>query len=175
MKPTQRYLALFAAATVAAIAIMSQAQAKESAKETSTAAAKSTSADKHGVKVFDVWAKTTVPGGSVSAAYMHIKSPRPVKLVKAETPVSGNVEIHDMKMKDGVMEMKAIDAVDVPANKLVDLKPGGMHVMLMKLNKPINKGDKVPLTLTFEDAEKKTFTVNVDAKGQEKDSGSHRH
>jgi periplasmic copper chaperone A len=52
------------------------------------------------VTVSDVWAKTTVPGGSVSAAYMHIKSTAPVKLVKAETPISGNVEIHDMKMKD---------------------------------------------------------------------------
>jgi periplasmic copper chaperone A len=164
MKPTVKYAAIFAAATLAAIALMSQA-----------ASAKEAAAASSGVKVFDAWAKTTVPGGSVSAAYMHIKSPTPVKLVKAETPISGNVEIHDMKMKDGVMEMKAIDAVDIPANKLVDLKPGGMHVMLMKLNKPINKGDSVPLTLTFEGPDKKTFTMNVDAKAQEKDSGKHSH
>lgn len=127
------------------------------------------------VIVSDVWAKTTVPGGSVSAAYMHIKSSVPVKLVKAETPISGNVEIHDMKMNDGVMEMKAMDALQVPANKLIELKPGGMHVMLMKLNKPINKGDKVPLKLTFEGTDKKTFTMDVEAKGQEKDSRSHQH
>jgi periplasmic copper chaperone A len=127
------------------------------------------------VTVSDVWAKTTVPGGSVSAAYMHIKSTAPVKLVKAETPISGNVEIHDMKMKDGVMEMKAMDALDVPANKLVELKPGGTHVMLMKLNKPINKGDKVPLKLTFEGAGQKLFTMDVEAKGQEKDTSTHKH
>jgi periplasmic copper chaperone A len=127
------------------------------------------------VTVSDVWAKTTVPGGSVSAAYMHIKSTAPVKLVKAETPISGNVEIHDMKMKDGVMEMKAMDALDVPANKLVELKPGGTHVMLMKLNKPINKDDKVPLKLTFEGGGKKLFTMDVEAKGQEKDTSAHKH
>lgn len=125
-------------------------------------------------KVFDVWVKTTVPGGRVSAAYMHIKSATPTKLVKVETDVAEIVEIHDMKMRDGVMEMKAIDAVDVPANKLVDLKPGGMHVMLIKVKQPIKKGDKIPLKLTFEGADKKPLVVNVDAVGQEKDGG-HRH
>jgi copper(I)-binding protein len=131
--------------------------------------------DEPSLKVFDAWAKTTVPGGSVSAAYMHIKSGKPLKLVKAESPIAQTVEIHDMKMDGGVMQMKALDAVQIPANKLVDLKPGGMHIMLIKVNKPINKGDQVPLTLTFETADKKTFTRQVMAKGQEKDSGGHKH
>ncbi len=127
------------------------------------------------LRVFDVWAKTTVPGGSVSAAYMHIKSAKPLRLLKAESPAAGTVEIHDMKMKDGVMEMKAVDAIEIPANKMVELKPGGFHVMLFKVVKPINKGDTVPLKLTFESADKKTFTVDVTAKGQEKDTGGHKH
>ncbi len=127
------------------------------------------------LRVFDVWAKTTVPGGSVSAAYMHIKSAKALKLVNAESPLTSLVEIHNMNMKDGVMEMKAVDAIDVPANKLIELKPGGFHIMLIKLNKAINKGDSVPLKLTFETADKKRFTVDVAAKGQEKDSESHKH
>ncbi len=139
-----------------------------------TAAAQKTVAEPS-LKVFDVWAKTTVPGGSVSAAYMHIKSAKPLKLIKAESPLTNTVELHDMKMKDGVMEMKAIDAVVIPANKLVDLKPGGMHIMLIKINKPIKKDDEVPLTLTFENDAKQTFTIDVKAKGQEKDSHSHKH
>ena len=133
------------------------------------------SAAEPSLKVFDVWAKTTVPGGSVSAAYMHIKSGKPLKLIKVETPLTNMAELHDMKMKDGVMEMKAVDAINIPANKLIDLKPGGLHIMLIKVNKPINKGDDVPLTLTFENEAKKTFTVDVKAKGQEKDSHSHKH
>jgi len=127
------------------------------------------------LKVFDVWAKTTIPGGSVSAAYMHIKSGKPLRLVKAESPLTPTVELHNMAMKDGVMEMRAVDAVEIPANKLVDLKPGGFHIMLIKVNKPINKGDSVPLKLTFANADKSTFTVDVVAKGQEKDSGGHKH
>lgn len=135
----------------------------------------SNDAGKAELKVFDVWARTTVPGASVSAAYMHIKSAKPMKLLKAESPVAGMTEIHQMSMKDGVMNMSAVDAVDIPAGKLVDLKPGGLHVMLMQLKQPIKKGDEVPLKLTFEDAAKKTFVLDVKAKAQEKDSSSHKH
>ena len=125
--------------------------------------------------ITDAWVKTTIPGGSVSAAYMNIKSATPLQLVKAESPVAGMVEIHDMKMNDGVMEMKALDAVNVPANKLVKLSPGGMHVMLMRVKKPITKGDKVPLTLTFEDEAKKLIVVTLDAIAKEDNAGGHKH
>ena len=121
------------------------------------------------------WVKTTVPGGSVSAAYLSIKSARPLKLVKVESPVAGLVEIHSMTMKDHVMEMKAVDTVEIPANKLVELKPGGLHVMLMKVGKPINKGDKVPLVLTFEGADKKAVVVKLVANAQEKDAPHQKH
>ena len=150
---------LFAALLVAATPLIADAQ---------TAAEPS-------LRVFDVWAKTTVPGGSVSAAYMHIKSAKPLRLLKAASPAAAVVEIHDMKMKDGVMEMRAVDAIDIAPNKMTELKPGGFHIMLIKITKPIAKGDSVPLQLTFESADKKTFTVDVTAKGQDKDSGSHRH
>ena len=125
--------------------------------------------------ITDAWVKTTIPGGSVSAAYMNIKSATPLKLVKAESPVAGMVEIHDMKMNDGVMEMKALDAVNVPADKLVKLAPAGMHVMLMKVKKPIKKGDKVRLTLTFEDEAKKLIVVTLDAIAKEDNAGGHKH
>ena len=126
------------------------------------------------LRIADAWAKTTVPGGSVSAAYMQISSAKPLKLIKAESPLTPNVEIHNMSMKDGVMEMRAVDAVDVPANKAVALKPGGFHIMLIKVNKSINKGDTVPLKLTFETQDKKLFSVDVAAKAQEK-AGGHAH
>jgi len=125
--------------------------------------------------VTDAWVRSMAPGATVSGAYLHIKSATPMKLVKAESPVAGLVELHNMTMKDGVMSMKAMEFVDIPANKAVDLKPGGMHVMLMKVAKPIAKGDKVPLTLTFEGADKKNVVVKVEAIAQEKDAGRHHH
>lgn len=126
-------------------------------------------------KVFDAWVKTTVPGGTVSAAYMKIKSGAALKLVKAESPAAGIVEIHSMKMTDGVMEMKALEALHVPADKLLDLKPGGVHIMLMKVRRPINKGDKIPLILTFESAGKKPVVVKLDVAARENSSDAHNH
>ena len=137
--------------------------------------AKQPAIEKSPVTITAAWARTTVPGGKVSAAYMRIASSVAVKLVKVDAAISGNVELHNMGMRDGVMEMKAMDAIDIPANKRIDLKPGGMHVMLMTLNKPINGGDKVPLTLTFEHANKIQFSINVDAAAQEKASAGSKH
>ena len=125
--------------------------------------------------VSNVWVKTTVPGGSVSAAYMHIKSATALKLVKAESSFAGIVEIHDMKMNSGVMQMKALDSLDIPVGKTVELKPGGTHVMLMKVKEPIRKGDKVPLTLTFEGTDKKLMAVKFDAIARESEAQHHKH
>ena len=125
--------------------------------------------------VSGAWIKTTVPGGNVSAAYMQIKSPTPLKLIKAESPVAGIVEIHNMKMNNGVMEMKALDALDVPPDRLVELRPGGVHVMLMNVKKPINRGDRVPLTLTFEGVGKRPMVVKLEVVAQENNSGANKH
>jgi len=78
------------------------------------------------------------------------------------------VEIHNMQMNGDVMEMNAVDAVDVPAHKMVELKPGGLHVMLMQVKQPIKNGDRVPMTLTFEGADKKLIRMKVEAIGQDK-------
>ena len=163
MKTATRYAILFTASAVTAAAILSQFASAQPAATPSP------------VTVSNAWAKTTVPGGKVSAAYMDIKSTAPVKLLKAETSIAGNVEIHNMSMKDGVMEMEAVEAIDVPANKTVSLKPGGYHVMLMMLAASINQGDSVPIKLTFEGADKKLFTVDVKAKAKESSSGDHKH
>ena len=125
--------------------------------------------------ITNAWVKASLPGATVSAAYMQIKSAQPLKLVKVETPVAGIVEIHNMTMKDGVMEMKAMDAVDIPANRMVELKSGGIHVMLMQVKQPIRAGDKVPLTLTFEGADKKPLVVRIDAVAQDAGTGGHPH
>src|SRR5450759_1411178 len=92
------------------------------------------------VKVYDAWVRDTVPGAMVSAAYLRIKSDAPVKLVKAESALAGIVEIHKMEMKDGIMKMNAVDAVEVVPGKVVELKPGGYHIMLMMLKGQIKAG-----------------------------------
>ncbi|MBL8513120.1 MAG: copper chaperone PCu(A)C [Betaproteobacteria bacterium] len=123
--------------------------------------------------VKDAWVRTTVPGAKVSAAYMNIESPSATKLTKVETPRAGIVELHDMKMKDGVMEMKAEPSFAVPAKGALELKPGGKHVMLFKVAEQIKAGDKVPLSLTFEGADKKAVVVKVEAVAREGGAAKH--
>ncbi len=126
-----------------------------------------------GIKVYDIWTTPTVPGASVAAAYMHIKSAKPVKLVNVESPLAGVTEIHLMDMQDGIMRMRAVDGVEVLPKQVVELKPGGYHVMLMMLKQPVKKGDKVPLTLTFEDAARKQTIMKVNAKARVRESSDH--
>ena len=61
------------------------------------------------------------------------------------------------------MRMSALRKLDLPANRVVDLKPGGYHLMLMDLKAPLKEGERVPLTLTLEDKAGKRFTVDVQA------------
>ena len=116
-----------------------------------------------GPTITDVWIRPTNAGSDVSAAYMHIKSATALRLIRVESPLVGIAELHSMNMNDGVMEMRAEDAFVVPAGNAITLKPGSMHIMLMKVKQPIKSGDKVPLTLTFEAPDKMPLIVKLDA------------
>ena len=74
------------------------------------------------------------------------------RLVSASSPVAGMTQIHEMKMEGDVMKMRAVPHLDLPAGRTTELKPGGYHIMLMDLKKPLAAGTSVPLTLTFRDA-----------------------
>src|SRR5690606_3909307 len=82
--------------------------------------------------------------------FMHLRSDADVRLVAAESPVAGVVEIHEMSMQSDVMKMSPISGLDLPAGQDVELKPGGYHVMLMDLRQQVKVGDEVPLRLVIE-------------------------
>jgi periplasmic copper chaperone A len=115
------------------------------------------------VTVKDPWIRATVPQQKASGAFMQITAAQDTRLVEAKSPVAGVVEIHEMKMENNVMKMRAVPGVDVPAGKAVDLKPGGYHVMLMDLKEQMKEGATVPVTLVFEGKDKKRETVEVKA------------
>jgi periplasmic copper chaperone A len=115
------------------------------------------------VSVQDPWVRATVAGQMASGAFMTLSSAKAARVVSASSPVAGMVEIHEMKMDDGVMRMRALDALPLPAGQVVVLKPGGYHVMLMGLKAPIKAGDTVPLTLVVEGADKQRQTLEIKA------------
>jgi copper(I)-binding protein len=105
------------------------------------------------VDVKDAWARATVPGQKATGAFMKLTAKSDAKLVSGASSVAGVVEVHEMKMDGGVMQMRALqNGLDLPAGKTVELKPGGYHVMLMDLKLPLQKDTTIPLTLTFKDA-----------------------
>jgi copper(I)-binding protein len=115
------------------------------------------------VAVSDPWVRGTVPGQTTTGAFMQLKASADATLVGASSPVAQIVEIHQMKTDGGMMKMSAIERLPVPAGKTVELAPGGYHVMLMGIAKPLKDGDTVPLTLTFEDKAGKKTNVEVKA------------
>ncbi|MBI5781562.1 MAG: copper chaperone PCu(A)C [Rhodocyclales bacterium] len=130
------------------------------------------------VKVDGPWVQATVAGQKATAAFMKLTADAPVRLTGGKTPVAPVVEIHEMVMDGDVMKMRAIEGgLPLEAGKTVELKPGGYHVMLIDLPKAVEVGQNVPLTLTFTDAQGKTFEVAVEApvrplkRGHEKKSG----
>jgi hypothetical protein len=89
--------------------------------------------------------------------------------------VAGIVEIHEMSMDGTTMRMRAIPALDLPAGKAVDLKPGGYHVMLMDLKQPLKAGETVPLTLVVEGAGGQRESVEVKAVVKTPDAQHTKH
>lgn len=122
-----------------------------------------TSAHAGDIAVTKAWARATAPGQEVGAAYFDIVSKSLAKIVKAESPAAASTEIHTMSMKNSVMEMRKIDSLELPAGKTVSLAPGGNHIMLIGLKKPLKEGDKIAVTLTLEKASKVQEKVEVSA------------
>ena len=115
------------------------------------------------VEVKDPWVRATVPHQQASGAFMRLESAKDTRLVEVRSPVAGAVEIHESTMKDNVMRMQKVPAVPVPAGRGAELKPGGYHVMLLRLKQQLKEGERVPLTLVFEDAQGRREIVEVSA------------
>lgn len=119
------------------------------------------------VTVHDVWVRGTVAGQAATGAFMELKASENSALLGVSSPVAGSAEVHEMSMDNGVMKMRALPKLDLPAGKTVALKPGSYHIMLMDLKQPLKKGDSVPLTLKVEGKDKKTSTLEVKAEVRE--------
>jgi hypothetical protein len=114
-----------------------------------------------GVVVLDAWARATPPGAKVGAAYVTLENQGDAddRLVSASSPVAQSVMLHETIVENGIAKMRPLDAVGIPAGKVVEMQPGGMHMMLMGLTAPLVEGETVPLTLVFDSGV--TFTLDA--------------
>lgn len=130
------------------------------------------------IEVSGAWSPETPPGASVGASYLTIHNGTGTDdLVTAmESAVAGSVETHTMTMEDGMMRMRKLENLEVPAGKTVVLKPGDMHLMLINLRNPLVAGERYSLTLTFKVAGKVQTDVEVRCSGAaNEDHSDHQH
>ena len=104
------------------------------------------------IEVSSPWVRGTVAGQKATGAFMKLTAKDGARLVGASSPAAGVTEVHEMKMEGDVMKMRAVPALELPAGKPVELKPGGYHVMLLDLKAPLAKDTVVPITLVFKDS-----------------------
>lgn len=115
------------------------------------------------IKVEEPWARESPPTVTNGAAYMTLVNTgkEADRLVGASGEVSAAVELHTHLMEDGVMKMRPIKAIEVNPGEPAVLRPGGLHVMLIGLKKPLVGGQTFPLRLRFEKAGEIPVEVTV--------------
>ncbi|MEO8186247.1 MAG: copper chaperone PCu(A)C [Burkholderiaceae bacterium] len=111
--------------------------------------------------VSDAWARPTVPGQDVGAAYFSISSVRDSTLIEVQSDVAASVQIHRMSADGDVMRMRQLDRLPLPAGQTVRLAPGGVHLMMMQLKRPLRIGDTVTLSLTLVQRDGSQSTARV--------------
>lgn len=107
-----------------------------------------------GISIAGPWSFELPPVAPNGAAYFRIENRGQAsdRLVSAHSPVADRAEIHAHEMDGGMMTMRQVHAVEVPARGEVAFEPGGLHVMLLGLKKPLVAGERFPLALGFEKA-----------------------
>ena len=113
------------------------------------------------VEILKAVAPTTPPGVSVAAVYIEIVAATDDVLLKIATPLADKTEIHESVVTDGMMQMRPRDSVPLEAGKPLRFAPGGLHLMLMNLHKPLLIDHSFPIDLHLQRAGIVTANVQV--------------
>lgn len=123
------------------------------------------------IQVSNPYAREVPPGSPTSASFMVLKNTgtSDIKLTGASSQVSKVVELHTHINNHGVMRMRRLPFISIAASKETKLQPGGLHIMLINLHKPLVAGKNIEVVLRFEDGSTKTVNMPV------KSVKGHRH
>ena len=115
------------------------------------------------IQMENLWAHATPPAARVAGGYLVMRNTGPGadRLVGASSPASERVEMHSMSMEGGVMKMRELKNIPLPAGGTLELRPGETHLMFVNLNRPFKVGEAVPVTLRFERAGERRIELHV--------------
>lgn len=126
------------------------------------------------MEIANAYTRATVPGQQVAGGFMKIENKGAAdQLISVSSPVSGEVQLHEMAMEGNVMKMRQVKDIPVPAGGAVELKPGGLHLMFMNIKAPLTAGETIPVKLKFAKAGEVEVKMPVNAMGAH--SGAMKH
>jgi periplasmic copper chaperone A len=119
------------------------------------------------VSVEQPWSRATPPGSKIGVGFMQLRNTGAAveRVVGASSPAAGRVEMHVTMREGDVMKMRHVDSFEIPAGGTFELRPGGAHLMLRELKRPLHEGDTVPLTLKLERGSELQAELPVEALG----------
>ena len=111
----------------------------------------------------DAYIRLAPPSAPAAGAFMIIRNTgnQAYAIIKADNPASKLTELHTHLHEDGVMKMRPVKSIPLPAGGEATLKPGGLHIMMIDLKSPLKEGDSVPVTFTFDDGSSKLIVIPV--------------
>lgn len=113
------------------------------------------------IEIKNQWVRASNDGQDVGAAYMTMVSNEDTSLIAIDSDVADIIEIHSMSMENGVMKMRMLDTLDLIADKPTELSPGGFHLMLFDLKKPLTAGKEAHFTLHFKNKAGQEKTISI--------------
>jgi periplasmic copper chaperone A len=127
----------------------------------------------------EAWVRSTPPNRTVTAAYLGIRnnSSETRRMTGASSSVAGRVELHTHvhDPQSGMMQMRHVEAIELPAGETVRLAPGGLHIMLMDLDRDLQPGASVPMTLEFDDGSRLELEAPVRREAAQDSGHGHGH
>lgn len=123
----------------------------------------SSAAGADAINVIDPYVRAMPPGQRVTGAFMTLQnnSDSDRALVRAESDAAQTVELHEHLHNDGMMQMREVEKIDIAKGTTTELKPGGLHVMLIDLQRPLQVDDIVTLKLVFDDGSEQSVEAPV--------------
>ena len=120
------------------------------------------------IEISEPWARETPQGAPNGALYLTISNEgdRDDRLLSVATEHASHAGIHSTSEEDGMMRMRSVEALSIPAHEKISLAPGGLHIMLMGLNKELVKGDEISINLVFEESGEQTIRFPVLGMGE---------
>lgn len=138
-------------------------------------AAKQDNAQNNAIEAKDFYAFATIDGSNISAAFGTLSntSEQPIALQKViiKGKIKGVAELHQTTNDNGMMKMLPVDSIAIPAKQSIELAPGGLHIMLINLAKPLEAGKIIALKLTFDDGT--TLDLQVPIQARQAHKGGH--